>query len=83
MVYNVGDVAGKWGAAALRWPGPSRVGQWATLAAAAARVALVPALMRCNVAPGDRNTEVLPSYAVSKITVHVPDLMTHTGGLRL
>lgn len=59
LLYGLADFAGKWAATRLRWPGPSRAGQAGVLAAAVARIALVPLIMYCNVAPSDRTTPVV------------------------
>ena len=61
LLFNFADMVGKAMAQALRWPGPSPFGQAALLAVSVARLALVPLIMFCNVAPHNRSTEVRSS----------------------
>jgi len=59
VVYNVADVIGKAAATHFLWPGLSKDGQWSVLVAACARIAFIPLIMKCNVAPNDRDNDVL------------------------
>ena len=59
VLFNLGDYLGKHLAVWAGWPGPSKAGQWILLAMSLARVAFIPLLMFCNVAPDDRNTKVV------------------------
>ena len=58
VLFNVADLVGKTMAQALKWPGPSKLGQAVLLTISLARLALIPLLMFCNVSPHNRNTEV-------------------------
>ncbi len=58
VVFNLGDVIGKWAASWLQWPGPSMVGKIGLLVVVLARTAFIPLMMYCNVSPSDRKTEV-------------------------
>eukprot|EP00092_Neocalanus_flemingeri_P021364 GFUD01023157.1.p1 GENE.GFUD01023157.1~~GFUD01023157.1.p1 ORF type:complete len:413 (-),score=90.64 GFUD01023157.1:217-1455(-) len=59
LLAAVCDWLGKSVASLSQWPRPGRLTEVGVCLAVCARVAFIPAIMACNVAPSNRNTEVL------------------------
>jgi len=59
LLQAVGDWLGRSIATFSQWPGPGKMTEVGILLAMILRLGFIPLLMRCNVAPNNRSTEIL------------------------
>jgi len=72
LVQAVSDWVGRFIATTTQWPKPGKWTDVAVAVAVLARIAFIPLMMRCNIAPYNRTTEVWFSSDVAWVTFLVP-----------
>jgi len=78
LVQSLGDWIGKTTATATQWPKPGKWTEVGVAIVAVARIAFIPLMLRCNVAPLNRSTEIL--FLSDLIWVVLLTLFSLTGG---
>jgi len=77
-LQSVGDWMGRSFATLTQWPGPGTYSEIGVSAAVLARISFIPLLMRCNIAPSNRGTQIwFPSDAAFVVLMSV---FSFTGG---
>jgi equilibrative nucleoside transporter 1/2/3 len=63
LLFNVGDLIGRFSAQYLQWPKPGRLGMIIVFALSMARLAFIPLFLVCNAKPGGRHVTDVYFYS--------------------